>query len=133
MGSEFAYEDISSQELEKYTYKFTGEEKFDGRNHLMVERFPTNPKSGYHRQMVWYDDTEFRIWKIVFYDRRNDLFKTLTYEGYNQYLGKYWRANVMQMDNDKTGKSTTLTFSDYKFAIGTTDTDFTANRLKRAR
>ncbi|MDX8387299.1 MAG: outer membrane lipoprotein-sorting protein [Ghiorsea sp.] len=133
MGSEFAYEDISSQELEKYTYKFAGEETFDGRNHLMVEQFPTNAKSGYHRQVVWYDATDYKVWKIDFYDRRNDLMKTLTYNDYNQYLGKYWRANVMDMVNHKTGKSTTLTFSGYKFAIGTTDADFTANRLKRAR
>jgi len=30
MGSEFAYEDIASQEVEKYTYKFIGEEAVDG-------------------------------------------------------------------------------------------------------
>jgi len=133
MGSEFAYEDISSQEVEKYTYRLAGEESFDGRKHFVVERFPTNVKSGYHKQVVWYNQAEYRIWKIDFYDRRDELFKTLTYSDYNQYLGKYWRANVMAMINHKTGKSTTLTFSDYAFAIGTTDMDFTASRLKRIR
>ncbi|MDQ6989449.1 MAG: outer membrane lipoprotein-sorting protein [Mariprofundaceae bacterium] len=133
MGSEFAYEDISSQEVEKYTYNFRGEESFDARNHFVVERFPTNAKSGYHKQVVWYDQAEYRIWKIDFYDRRDELFKTLTYSDYNQYLNKYWRANQMDMINHKTGKSTTLTFSAYQFAIGTTDMDFTASRLKRAR
>jgi len=133
MGSEFAYEDIASQELEKYTYRYTGDETLDGREHFLVERFPTHPKSGYHRQMVWFDKSEFRVWKIDFYDRKNELLKTLTYNDYQQYLDKYWRANRMDMINHQTGKSTTLIFSGYQFAIGTTDMDFTSNRLKRAR
>jgi len=133
MGSEFAYEDISSQEIEKYTYLYLGDEAFDGRDHFKVERFPSNAKSGYHRQVVWFDQAEYRVWKIDFYDRKNDLLKTLTYSDYHQYLDKYWRANVMHMVNHQTGKSTTLNFSDYTFAIGTSDADFTSNRLKRVR
>lgn len=133
MGSEFAYEDIASQELEKYTYKYVGDETFDGREHFIVERFPTHAKSGYTRQVVWFDKSEFRVWKIDFYDRKKELLKTLTYKGYVQYLNKYWRANQMNMVNHQTGKSTTLNFTAYKFAIGTTDMDFTSTRLKRAR
>ncbi len=133
MGSEFAYEDISSQELEKYTYRYLADESFDGRDHFKLELFPTNKKSGYHRQVVWFDKAEYRVWKIDFYDRKNSLLKTLTYSDYHQYLNKYWRANVMDMVNHQTGKSTTLTFSDYTFDIGSSDMDFTASRLKRAR
>ncbi len=133
MGSEFAYEDIASQEIEKYTYKYLGDETLNGHDCYMVERFPTNAKSGYHRQVVWVDKAEFRIWKIDFYDRKNSLLKTLTYQGYQQYLGKYWRADEMDMINHQTGKSTSLVFSNYKFAIGTTEMDFTPNRLKHAR
>jgi len=133
MGSEFAYEDISSQEVEKYTYNYLKDETIDGHDCFVVERFPTNAKSGYHRQVAWYGKAEYRIWKIDFYDRKNVLLKTLTYSKYNQYLGKYWRANQMDMVNHQTGKSTTLAFSKYKFAIGTSDSDFTPNRLKSAR
>ncbi len=133
MGSEFAYEDIASQEVEKYTYRYAGDESFDGRDHFMVEFFPVDPKSGYTRQMVWVDKSEYRVWKVDFYDRKNELLKTLTYQGYRQYLNKYWRADVMDMVNHQTGKSTTLKFKAYQFAIGTTDMDFTSNRLKSVR
>jgi len=133
MGSEFAYEDIASQEIEKYTYRYLGDENFDGRDHYMVERVPTDPKSGYTRQVVWFDKAEYRVWKTDYYDRKNDLLKTLTYTDHKQYLNKYWRADQMDMVNHLTGKSTTLKYSDYKFSIGTTDMDFTSNRLKRAR
>ncbi len=133
MGSEFAYEDIASQELEKYSYNYIGDEQFEGRDHFKVELFPTNAKSGYHRQIVWFDKTEYRVWKIDFYDRKNSLLKTLTYKKYHQYLDKYWRAETMHMVNHQTGKSTTLSFTGYQFEIGTTDSDFTSIRLKRAR
>lgn len=40
MGSEFAYEDMSSQEVEKYTYKYVRDEKAEGLDCFVVERFP---------------------------------------------------------------------------------------------
>lgn len=132
MGSEFAYEDIASQELEKYTYRYAGDDSLDGRDHFMVEAFPVHPKSGYSRQVVWFDKAEYRVWKTDFYDRGNELMKTLTYKNYEQYLGKFWRAGQLDMVNHKTGKSTSLIFSDYHFGVGTNERDFTSSRLKRA-
>ena len=133
MGSEFAYEDISSQEVEKYTYRYVGEEAFDGRNHFMVERDPVDPKSGYSRQVAWLDTEEYRVWKVEFYDRRGSLLKTLTVSGYNQYLEKYWRADRWMMVNHRTGKETELLWEEFVFANGFDDKDFNRNSLARAR
>ncbi len=133
MGSEFAYEDISSQEVEKYTYKFIKEEQLNGIDCYIVERYPVDKKSGYTRQVVWYDQVKYIPHKIIFYDRKNDLLKTLTYHDYEQYLDKYWRASKFEMVNHQTNKSTDLLFKDYKFQIGLTDRDFDKNSLKRAR
>ena len=55
MGSEFAYEDISSQEVEKYTYLYLRDEVLDGQATFVVERDPVDSRSGYSRQVVWYD------------------------------------------------------------------------------
>lgn len=134
MGSEFAYEDLSSQEVEKYTYKYLGEESSaDGTLHK-VERDPVDEKSGYTRQIVWFNaDKGYRVEKTEFYDRKNSLLKTLTYSGYNQFLDKFWRAGEMHMVNHQSGKETTLAFKDYEFQTGLTDNDFTQNSLKRAR
>jgi len=133
MGSEFAFEDISSQEIEKYTYKYIKDEKMDNMDCYVVERYPADEKSGYTRQAVWYDKEHYRLIKIDFYDRKNSLLKTLTYHGYNQYLDKYWRAGKMLMENHQTGKSTDLLFSNYQFANGFSESDFNKNSLKRAR
>ena len=133
MGSEFAYEDISSQEIEKYTYKYIKDETLNGINCFVVERYPAYKHSGYTRQVAWINKQEYRAEKIDFYDRKNTLLKTLTYTGYQQYLQKFWRADVMHMVNHQTGKSTTLSWSNYQFKTGLTDKDFNRNSLKRAK
>jgi len=137
MGSEFAYEDMSSQEVEKYTYKYLKEDACtDGTNQLscfLVERIPTDEFSGYTKQIGWMDTTEYRPIKIDFYDRKNSLLKTLNFSDYNQYLGKYWRAHTMEMVNHLTGKKSILTWTDYQFKTGLKDSDFNKSKLKRLR
>ena len=133
MGSEFAYEDIASQEVEKYTYKYLRDETLNGIDCFVIERYPAYKHSGYTRQVGWINKAEYRPEKIVFYDRKNTLLKTLTYDGYQQYLDKFWRADNMFMENHQTGKSTRLGWSDYKFRTGLKDRDFNKNSLKRAK
>ena len=133
MGSEFAYEDVTSQEVEKYTYKWIRDEPCEGMDCFVVERYPVYKNSGYTRQVVWWDKQEYRALKIDFYDRKNSLLKTQTFRGYNKYLGKYWYPDEMFMQNHQTGKSTLLKWSNYKFKVGFKDSDFNKNSLKRAR
>lgn len=133
MGSEFAYEDIGSQEVEKYTYKYRRDEPCDGVPCFVIERYPVSRHSGYTRQVVWLDQAEYRPRKIDYYDRKQTLLKTLTWSGYKQYLGKYWRADEMDMLNHQSGKSTRLLWRDYRFRTGLKDADFTQESLRRAR
>ena len=133
MGSEFAYEDISSQEVDKYTYKYIKDETISGIDCFVIERYPAYEHSGYTRQIAWINKQEYRPEKIDFYDRKNSLLKTLIYTDYKQYLGQFWRADKMHMENHQTGKSTLLSWFDYKFRTGLTDNDFSRNSLKRAK
>jgi len=134
MGSEFAYEDITSQEVEKYTYKWLRDEACDGQECFMLEYYPVDKKnSGYSRQIAWIDKEEYRVLKVEFYDRKDSHLKTLVSEGYKKYLEKYWRPDNMNMVNHQNGKSTELIFSNYEFQTGLEDSDFNQNSLKRAR
>ncbi|MCK5359544.1 MAG: outer membrane lipoprotein-sorting protein [Gammaproteobacteria bacterium] len=133
MGSEFAFEDMSSQEVDKYTYKWLRDEKLDGKDVYVIERVPVDKHSGYTRQIVWGDKVIDHPVKVEFYDRKNSLLKTLIFIGYKQYLDKFWRPDQMHMVNHQNGKSTLLKFSDYSFNNGLTDRDFDRNSLKRAR
>jgi len=138
MGSEFSYEDFGSQEIEKYTYKFTKEEPCPGDEFktltcFVVESYPVDKKSGYTKRIAWIDTKEYRSIKIDFYDRKKSHLKTLTFAGYKEYLGKYWRADELYMINHQSGKSTRLQWKNYNFGVGLKDSDFNKNALQRAR
>lgn len=133
MGSEFAYEDLASQEVEKYEYKWLRDETIDAKEFYVFERFPRDKKSGYTRQVVWLDKSEFRVFKVEYYDRKKSHLKTLTASDFSQYLGKFWRPTTMLMENHQTGKSTLLTWQNYKFGNGFTDADFNRNSLSKIR
>jgi len=133
MGSEFAFEDIASQEVEKYSYRYLRDEVYEGMDCFVVERDPVDPNSGYSYQEVWFDKEHYRPFKVEYYDRKKAHLKTLAYTGYQQYLGKFWRADEFFMVNHQTGKSTRLVWKNYKFRNGFTEADFTKNSLKRAR
>ena len=133
MGSEFAYEDLSSEEMENYTYNYLKQTSLDEEECFMVERYPVDRNSGYNRQIVWYTKNEFIIKKIEYYDRKDILLKTLTFSSYNLYLDKYWRAHNLLMVNHQSGKTTQSLWSNFKFQTGLTDTDFDTNSLKMVR
>ncbi len=133
MGSEFAYEDMTAQAVEKFTYRYLRDEPCGDLSCTVTERMSTDRKSGYSRQVVWRDKDELRVWKVEYYDRRNAHLKTLTLEDYQQHLDRYWRAGVMTMVNHLTGKSTVLTWTDYQFGTDLQDRDFRKTGLKRVR
>lgn len=133
MGSEFAYEDLASQEVDKYKYEFVGEEEANGRPAYRVKRIPLDPRSGYTSHEVWFDKETYRPEQVQFFDRKSSLLKTLTYKGYKQYADKYWRPDEMYMENHQTGKSTRLLFHNYEFQSGLTARDFDRASLARAR
>lgn len=133
VGSEFAYEDFSSQEVEKYTYKWLRDEAIDGHDVFVIERFPQYKYSGYTRQISWMDKKMYQPRKVEYYDRKNTLLKTLVFSDYEQYLDQYWRAGKMEMVNHQTGKRTDLIRKNFQFKNGLGDRDFDRNTLKRAR
>lgn len=133
MGSEFAYEDMGTQEVEKYTYRYLRDEPCGKLTCTVVERFPTSKRSGYTRQIVWQDKDDLRAWKVQYYDRKNAHLKTLTLGKYKKYLGKYWQSGEMNMVNHLTGKSTVLRWENYKFRTKLKASEFTRTGLKRVR
>lgn len=133
MGSEFAFEDLSSQEIEKYKYKLLKEESCGEYECYVIERIPQYANSGYTKQISWIDKAEYRNIKVEYYDRKDALLKTLEPSGYKEYPGSYWRADQFEMTNHQTGKSTTLLWKNYDFETGLDENNFNQNALKRLR
>jgi len=133
MGSEFAFEDIGSQEVDKYTYKYLRDENLGSTPTFVTERYPTDKNSGYTKQIAWIEQDRYLALKVEYYDRKGALLKTLTSSNYQQFLGKFWRPSTLEMVNVQSGKSTTLEFSDYQFQTGLKSRDFSKNALKKQR
>jgi len=133
MGSEFSFEDLTSFEVEKYNYLYLRDEVVDGENCWVITQYPLDKYSGYKRRIVWIDQSEYRVRKTEFYDRKDSLLKTLTFTNFQQYLGKYWRSLRFEMINHQSGKSTILNYADFKMKTGLNEKDFNQNALKRAR
>jgi len=133
VGSEFAFEDFTASELNKFSYTYLQQEACGELLCDVVERIPRYENSGYTKQLAWVDTTDYQIRKIEFYDRRGSLLKELKFEDYRKYGDSYWRSHRLIMRNLQTNKSTDLVYGEYTFGVGLTDNDFVKGRLARLR
>ena len=133
VGSEFAFEDFTALELNKYSYLYLREEACGDLHCDVVERTPRYEHSGYTRQISWVDQQDYQVRKVEFYDRRGDLLKTLTLVDYRQYADRFWRSHRMEMVNHRTGKETDLVYSNFEFDTDLTNKDFVKGRLNQLR
>ncbi len=145
LGSEFSYEDLSTQEVEKYTYNYLREEACGDQNCFVVERRPgPNLYSGYLRQVFWLDTEHYRTQKVDYYNRGDRLTKTLVGSDFVVFdvpavdpasgSAKIWKAGRMLMTNHVTKKSTELTWDAYRFGVGlSAERDLSVTSLRRVR
>lgn len=133
VGSEFAFEDMVDQEVDKFKHTWIADERCPGSGQChVIDRVPTT-SSGYSRQRIWLDTAELRLQRVMYFDRRGAHLKTLTISGYRKYKGRFWRASRMDMINHLTGATTRLTWNGYKFDQGLSPNTFTVNALRRIK
>ena len=133
VGSEFAFEDFTAIELNKFDYTYTGVEDCGGLQCDVLERLPRYENSGYTKQIAWVDQVDFQIRKVEFYDRRGDLLKVLEMQDYREYDNGIWRAHLLSMTNVQTNKQTDLIYDTYDFNTDLSDGDFVKGRLDKLR
>lgn len=115
LGSEFAFEDLASPELEKFSFKFLKESTWNALPVCMVERIPLDKNSGYSKQIVYYNKNNYQVEKIDYFDRKGIHVKTLNFEDYNSYNNGLIKPSKLVMQNKKNGKRTSLNYEDYRF------------------
>lgn len=133
VGSEFAFEDMVDQSVSKYDFQWIESSECPGGGSCdVIDRTPTF-SSGYSKQRVWIDQDQLRVRKVMYFDRRGALLKTLSMSSFEFYDGKYWRAKRLDMLNHLTGKSSALIWSDFRFGIGISENNLSVNALKRLK
>ncbi len=128
MGSEFAFEDLGSQEVGKYTWRFVDDVVVDERPCWRLERIPSNPRSGYSKQLVWVDKEYRRPLKVEYFDRKGELLKVSLLRQYQQ-LDRWWRPGEIKMTNVQTHKQSIVRWQERELTDDYTAADFESESL----
>ncbi len=131
MGSEFSYEDIGNQDYQKFSYSGEAQEvMLDGVACYKSDRVPNESNSGYTKETIWVDRTNFLVQQIEYYDRKHELLKTAKFSDHKQIQG-VWRVGRIEMKNHQNDKSTILTWKEDKIKVGLTPREFNKRVLKQ--
>jgi outer membrane lipoprotein-sorting protein len=128
MGSEFSYEDIAGQEINKYSYKLISENA-DG---WVVESTPKE-NSGYSKMMTTVSKKYTNPIEVKYYDRRGELLKTSKIEGYAPLKVKeknIFYPKKVTMQNHQNNKKSIITWTERKVGIKHSNSKFKSQKLK---
>ena len=106
MGSEFSYEDLGSQDIEKFNFKFIADEPIKGGKAWRVER-KSKKRSGYSKQIMIVHQEYLSPTVIEYYDRRGGLLKVAEFSDWKQMkVGKksFWKSGYVHVKNIQTKK-----------------------------
>lgn len=122
MGTDFAFEDMTSEDRSKFRYERQADEAVEIKdetgavletvNVYVVDAYPKDEElaaeTGYKYRRLYISKDRFYIRRIDFYDRRGKFLKTQYTWDMEQIEGDTWRANATVMDNDKQRHKTRI-------------------------
>jgi outer membrane lipoprotein-sorting protein len=133
MGSEFSYEDLGSQEIEKYNYKLLNDIKIGGSAGWKLERVPKT-KSGYSKMVMYVSQKYMNPVKVEYYDRKSELLKVAVFsnfKGFKAGTKSLWRSNKIHMKNVQTKKESIFEWKERSLGVKHKDRDFNKTALQR--
>ena len=138
MGSDFAFEDIGTEELDNYDYMILQTEIVEGVECIVIQAVPNNDnerkESGYSKRKMWIRTDNFVTTKALFFDKKAKVFKQFKASDIQQIDGTHkWRAHRMEMENLKTGHKTVLIFDVFVINTSIEDRVFTKRYLERRK
>lgn len=133
VGSQFSYEDLASQEKEKYKNEFLREDSVNGIPCYVVKRTPSLPGSGYSYIIAYIDKKRHRYIKVDYYDYKKNHFKTMYLSDYQLYKNRFLLPSTYTINNHQTKETTVMKWDDIVLQTGLSQSDFTKNALKRTR
>ena len=130
MGSDMSYEDMTSRELEEYTYTLKGSEIINDIDYYLLESVP-NPEldSEYSKHLSWVSKSDYLVMKEESYDRSDRILKIKLIK-YMKLKG-YDVPQDMYVENVQKNHNTRLTFDNLELDTGVKDNLFQEKNLKR--
>jgi len=130
MGSDMSYEDMTSRELEEYTYTLKGSEIINEIDYYLLESVP-NPEldSEYSKHLSWVSKSDYLVMKEESYDRSDRILKIKLIK-YMKLKG-YDVPQDMYVENVQKNHNTRLIFDNLELDTGVNDNLFQEKNLKR--
>ena len=130
MGSDMSYEDMTSKELNEYTYELLGEEEFDDVDCYKVLSIPKpETESSYSKFIGWITKDEYLALKEESYDKNDRLVKVRTIK-YVEQKG-YIVPEEIFVKNVQNNHSTLLTFDQMELDTNVKNDLYQEKNLKR--
>jgi len=135
MGSDFTYDDLGEEDLNKSTYKLLKIEATETGTLQVIEAVYTDQQkikeSGYSKRIITINEKTNTMVKTEFYGTEGKLRKVLKCSEFKQFGDqKRWRPMRYQMKNIEKGTETILKFGDYKIDNGIDANRFTIRNLE---
>ena len=130
MGSDLSYEDLTSRDLNEYTYKRLDDELVNSTQCFVLESKPnTSAKSSYSKHISWIDKENLNIVQEYSFDKRGALKK----EKYFQHnkLKDYYVMNQIRVKDVQKQHTTEVTFESLEVDTGINPALFQEKNLKR--
>lgn len=130
MGSDLSYEDMTSRELDEYTYELKGEEQINGVDCYILESTPKKGITRTYKRFVTYVSKSDKVAILdEAYDMRDKLLKTRSMQ-YSK-VKSYVLPKEIYVENVQKEHSTRLTFQNVEVDTGIKKDLFQEKNLKR--
>lgn len=114
VGSDFAFEDLSSLELSKYHFDSAKYEEIDGQKLIKVTYKPKYNGSGYSYIETFLDTENYQPKFNNYYNSRGEHSKTLFLSKYLSYTDDgSWRPHILKMEDHIKGSVTEIVFTEF--------------------
>ncbi len=134
MGTEFAYEDLALENLDRHEYKLAGSKKLNGHECYLVEAMPKSKKdrknSGYSKRVIWIRKDIFYTARVEYHNKKRKLVKVLENGDPVNISGTVWRSNEFIMKNLKSKRRTRMMVKERTINQGLVEQAFSVRKLK---
>ena len=129
MGSDMSYEDMTSRNIDEYTYSILGSEKIDNVDCYILESAPSGIKTEYSKHISWITKDMHLPVKEESFDKNGELLKnkSIIY----QQLKEYSIMIELHVKNVQRNHQTILKFDNIEVDSGIKDNIFHEKNLKR--
>ena len=130
MGSDLSYEDMTSRQMEDYSFKIVQDDaKVDDEICYILESIPNGIDSEYSKHVTWVEKDTYLPLKEESYDKNNKLLKSKTFK--YSLMDSFYLISEIFVENIQKKSNTKLVFSNLRINRDIKDQLFQEKNMKR--